>query len=50
MEPWPFDNISPEDWAALPDEDKAMIEALTMAFIAEIERQRMIASDNEISG
>ncbi|WP_448684802.1 2'-5' RNA ligase [Achromobacter xylosoxidans] len=40
MNPWPFANISPDDWAALPEADKAMLEALTAAFLAEIERQR----------
>lgn len=40
--PWPFDTITPERWAALPDEDKAMIEALTATFIAELARQRRV--------
>ncbi len=34
--PWPFDTIMPENWAALTDDDKAMIEALTATFIAEL--------------
>lgn len=42
MHPWPFDTITPERWAALPDEDKAMIEALTATFIAEVVRQRQV--------
>ncbi len=42
MHPWPFDTITPERWAALPDEDKAMIEALTATFIAEVARQRQV--------
>lgn len=42
MHPWPFDTITPERWAALPDEDKAMIEALTATFIAAVARQRRV--------
>lgn len=42
MHPWPFDTITPERWAALPDDDKAMIEALTATFIAELMRQRQV--------
>lgn len=42
MHPWPFDTITPERWAALPDDDKAMIEALTATFIAELVRQRQV--------
>lgn len=37
---WPFNNIPPELWASVAPEEKAMIEALTAAFIAEVERQR----------
>ncbi|MFY3305214.1 2'-5' RNA ligase [Achromobacter xylosoxidans] len=44
MNPWPFPNISPDDWAALPKADKAMLEVLTAAFLAEIERQRQKAA------
>ncbi len=44
MNIWPFPNILPEDWAALPACDKAMLEALTAAFLAEIERQRQKAA------
>ncbi|WP_150123749.1 2'-5' RNA ligase [Achromobacter xylosoxidans] len=40
MNIWPFPNILPEDWAALPACDKAMLEALTAAYLAEIERRR----------
>jgi len=42
MHPGPFDTITPEHWAALPDDDKAMIEALTATFIAEVARQRQV--------
>ena len=42
MHPWPFDTITPERWADLPNEDKAMIEALTTTFIAELMRQRQV--------
>lgn len=42
MHPWPFDTITPERWAALPDDDKAMIEALTATFIAQLARQRQV--------
>lgn len=44
MASWPFPNIAPEDWADLPAGDKAMLEALTAAFLAEIERQRQTES------
>ncbi|QQB32848.1 hypothetical protein I6I07_19580 [Achromobacter deleyi] len=40
MHTWPYDTLTPEVWAALPADDKAMVEALTAAFIAEVERQR----------
>ncbi|CAB3903795.1 hypothetical protein [Achromobacter ruhlandii] len=36
MHPWPFDTITPERWAPLPDEDKETIEALTAKFIAAV--------------
>lgn len=42
MHPWPFDTITPERWATLQDEDKAMIEALTATFIAAVARQRQV--------
>lgn len=36
----PYSPISPDDFAALPDEDKQLLEALVAAFLAEIELQR----------
>ncbi|WP_159069769.1 hypothetical protein [Achromobacter xylosoxidans] len=44
MHPWPFDTITPERWATLPDEDKAMIEALTATFIAAVARLRQVGT------
>lgn len=40
MEAWPFDTITPQDWEALTPEEKAMLEALTAAYLAEIERRQ----------
>ncbi|MFY3053418.1 2'-5' RNA ligase [Achromobacter xylosoxidans] len=42
MANWPFPNIAPEDWADLPAGDKAMLEALTAAYLAELARQRAL--------
>lgn len=34
METWPFSLILPEDFAALTDREKALLESMTAAFLA----------------
>lgn len=41
MEPWPFDTIPPEHIDALSDAERQVLEAITQAYLAEIELQRL---------
>lgn len=41
MEPWPFDTIQPEHLDALSDAERQMLEAITLAYLAEIQLQRL---------
>lgn len=41
MEPWPYDIISPEHIDALSKAERQMLEAITLAYLAEIELQRL---------
>lgn len=38
MEPWLFDTMSPELFDALPSADKQLLDAIALAFQAEVER------------
>lgn len=44
MDAWPFDTITHQDWEALTPEEKAMLEALTSTYLAEIERRRHLSA------
>ncbi len=41
MEPWPFDIITPHQLDALTDAERQVLEAITQAYLAEIQLQRL---------
>lgn len=41
MNYWPFHNIPPEYFAALSEIDRALLEAITLTYLAKIELQRL---------
>lgn len=41
MHIWPFNTVLPEQFDALSEAERQMLEAITQAFLAEIELQRM---------
>jgi hypothetical protein len=40
METWPYTNISPADFDALTEDERQQLEALTVTYLAEVERRR----------
>ncbi len=50
MELWPLICITPEQFDALSDADKQLLEAITAAFLAEVERQRLVEKHPELRG
>ncbi len=40
MHPWPFDTITPEQVAKLTEAEQQLLEAVVVAYLAEISRQR----------
>lgn len=44
MEPWPFENISPELFFSLPAEDRAVVEALTQILVQQFAHERLTQS------
>lgn len=41
MAPWPLTCVTPKQFNALSDADKELLEAITAACLAEVERQRL---------